>query len=125
LPVEHACGIVYGVPKLLLLLMLCALPAIYCASASAQFIQQRFLPANGVRGTLGDPQAFPAVKIGNRTLRLTPGARIYDRSNRTIVHAQLPPGAEVLYSTDQTGDIQRMYILTDEELLRLKQARRR
>ena len=93
--------------------------------AAAQFIQQRFLPANGVRGTLGEPQVFPAVRIGSRTLRLSPGARIYDRSNRTIVHAQLPPGAEVLYSTDQGGDIQRMYILTDEELLRLRQAGRR
>jgi hypothetical protein len=96
-----------------------------CVSAAsapvcAQFVQQRFLPANGERGTLGEPQAFPSVKIGSRTLRLTPGARIYDTSNRTLVHAQLPPGAEVLYSRDQTGDIQRIYILTEQELSRLK-----
>ena len=118
------CGIVFYVRKLLLLLIFfCCLPV--ATPAAAQFIQQRFLPANGVRGTLGEPQVFPAVRIGSRTLRLSPGARIYDRSNRTIVHAQLPPGAEVLYSTDQAGDIQRVYILTDEELLRLKQAGRR
>jgi hypothetical protein len=104
--------------------------ALFCCSApsppsSAQLVQQRSFPEKAVRGTLGEPQEFPTVKIGNRTLRLTPGARIYDRSNRTIVHAQLPSGAEVLYSTDQAGDIQRMYILTEEELLRLRQAGRR
>ncbi|HZN23262.1 MAG TPA: hypothetical protein VFB75_03490 [Burkholderiales bacterium] len=111
------------VRKLLLLLIFCFLaPAL---PASAQFIQQRILPANAVRGTLGEPQVFPTVRIGSRTLRLSPGARIYDRSNRTIVHGQLPSGAEVLYSTDQAGDIQRMYILTEEELLRLRQAGKR
>ena len=108
--------------KLLLLLIFCSFAAV---PASAQFIQQRILPANAMRGTLGEPQAFPTVRIGSRTLRLSPGARIYDRSNRTIVHGQLPSGAEVLYSTDQAGDIQRMYILTDEELLRLRQAGKR
>ena len=113
-----------SVRKLLLLLILYSCLAAP-DPAAAQFIQQRFLPASGLRGTLGEPQVFPAVRIGSRTLRLSPGARIYDRSNRTIVHAQLPPGADVLYSTDQGGDIQRMYILTDEELLRLKQAGRR
>ena len=112
------------VRKLLLLLIFCVASAGPMA-AHAQFVQQRILPANGERGTLGEPQPFPAVKIGNRILRLTPGARIYDASNRTMVHGQLPPGAEVIYSRDQSGDIQRIYILTDQELLRLKQARTR
>ena len=94
-------------------------------AAEAQHVQQRPLPPKASRGTLGEPQMFPAVKIGNRTLRLSPGARIYDQSNRTIVHAQLPPGAQVLYTSDAAGDIQRMYVLTEEELLRLKQAGRR
>jgi hypothetical protein len=78
-----------------------------------------------VRGTLGEPRIFPEVRIGNRTLRLSPGARIYDQSNRTIVHGQLPTGAEVLYTRDPGGDIQRIYVLTDEELLRLQRAGRR
>ena len=63
--------------------------------------------------------------IDSHLLRLTPGARIYDRSNRTIVHGQIPSGAEVLYLPDKAGNIQRMYILTDQELLRLQQARQR
>jgi len=85
----------------------------------------RFLPPNGERGTLGPTQNFPAVAIGKNILRLTPGARIYDRDNRTIVHAQLPPGAEVVYSRDQAGYVQRIYLLTEQELFVLKQAGKR
>jgi hypothetical protein len=109
--------------KFLILLTFCC--PLLPLDASAQFIQQRFLPPDGVRGTVGEPQAFPEVQIGNEIFRLTPGARIYDRSNRTIVHGQLPPGAEVIYVTDKSGGVQRIYVLTDEELLRLKQAGKR
>src|SRR5688572_9641302 len=84
--------------------------------AAAQFISQRFLPPNGERGKLGAAQVFPAVRIGNNLLLMTPSARIYDIDNRTIVHAQLPPGSEIFYSRDQAGYIQRIYILTDQEL---------
>ena len=109
--------------KFLILLTFCC--SLVPSDASAQLIQQRFLPADGVRGTLGEPQTFPGVQIGNQILRLTPGARIYDQSNRTIVHGQLASGAEVLYVTGKPGDVQRIYVLTDEELLRLKQTGKR
>ena len=109
--------------KFLILLAFCC--SLLPPHASGQLIQQRFLPADGVRGTLGDPQTFPGVQIGNQILRLTPGARIYDQSNRTMVHGQLPSGAEVLYVMDKAGDVQRIYVLTDEELLRLKQTGKR
>ena len=88
-------------------------------------MQMRFLPPNGERGILGPTQSFPAVAIGKNVLLLTPGARIYDKDNRTIVHAQLPPGAAVIYSRDQAGRVQRIYILTEQELFIMKQAGKR
>ena len=94
-------------------------------SASAQFVQMRFLPPQGIRGVLGPSQAYPLVAIGNTTLRLTPGARIYDQNNRTIVHGALPPGAQILFLRDQAGDMQRIYILTEQELAFLQQAGKR
>src|SRR5688572_25294573 len=109
--------------KSLLLLALFCCTAV-APTASGQFIQQRFLPGNGARGTLGAPQEFPVVQINKQFYRLTPGARIYDRSNRTIVHGQLPAGAEVLVSREQSGYINRIYILTEQEIERLKQAKR-
>ena len=109
----------------LLLLLIFSVTAAAAVPAAAQFISQRFLPANSELGTLGATQLFPGVAIGRNVLLLTPGARIYDRDNRTIVHAQLPPGAEVVYSRDQAGYVQRIYILTEQELLALKQAGKR
>ena len=110
-------------PKLLLLLVLSA--SLSASTDFAQFIQQRFLPANGERGTLGDPQPYPQVQIGKRLLRLSPGARIYDTSNRTLVHGHLPSGAEVFFARDQAGDVNRIYILTEQEVVRLMQAGKR
>jgi hypothetical protein len=107
-----------------LLLLLAFSIALASGTVAAQFISMRFLPPNGVRGTLGATVDFPAVVIGNRILRLNPGARIYDQMNRTIVHTQLPPGSEVLFLPDQAGNVQRIYILTEQELLQLRAASR-
>jgi len=110
--------------KLLLLLVLsCSIG--FLAPVHAQFIQQRFLPANGERGTTGDTQAYPLVQINKKLLRLAPGARIYDQGNRTIVHGHLPTGVEVFYAKEQSGSVQRIYILTEQEIVRLKQAGKR
>jgi hypothetical protein len=113
--------------KLLLLLTLSCSSAAFIAvslPAYAQLVQQRFLPVNGVRGTVGEPQSYPGVLIDKRLMRLAPGARIFDMSNRSIVHSHLPSGAHVLYAREQSGDIIRVYILTEWEIASLKQAGR-
>ena len=117
--------------KLLLLLSLSCWPAALSVAftaislpAYAQHVQQRFLPVNGVRGTLGEPLAYPAVLIDKRLMRLAPGARMFDTSNRTVVHSHLPSGAQVLYATEQSGNIIRVYVLTEQEIAGLKQAGR-
>jgi hypothetical protein len=109
--------------KWLLLLGFCWL--IGPLAAPAQFIQQRFLPAHGERGTTGAPQDYPAVQINNRLFRLAPGARIYDQSNRTIVHGHLPSGVPVFYARESSGSILRIYILTEQEIAALKLAGKR
>ena len=115
---------VNGMRKYLLSLMLCAALAA-SASLHAQLLQLRFLPEKGERGRLGENQALPMVKIGNRVMRLSPGGLIFDQNNRTILHGSLPPGADVLYTKDMNGDVQRIYILTDQERANLDAARRR
>ena len=107
--------------KSLLLLVLCIL----LGSAATYAQVGRLLPANAERGKTGESQPLPLVKIGSSVLRLSPGGLIYDQNNRSIVHAHLPTGAEVLFTRDQAGYIQRLYILTDLERARLDQAPRR
>ena len=110
--------------KLLLLLTFLATTTI-AGNAAAQFTQMRYLPPQGIRGILGPGQEYPVVQIGNVLVRITPGARIYDQNNRTIVHGQLPPGAQILFLRDQAGDVVRIYILTEQELAQLIAAGRK
>ena len=110
--------------KLLLLLAFLAASTI-AGNAAAQFSQMRFLPPDGIRGILGPTQAYPLVQIGKVMVRITPGARIYDQNNRTLVHSQLPPGAQILFLRDQAGDVVRIYVLTEQELAQLIAAGRK
>ena len=79
----------------------------------------RLLPVDGQRGTVGATRPLPEVTIGSRVLRLAPGAIIYDQNNRSIMAANLPRGADILYTRDKTGNVMRIYILTDLEKARL------
>ena len=103
--------------KLLLLLAFCL--AFVAGGASADSVLTRQLPKDAQRGKLGVQQAYPYVLIGRQLYQLNPGARIYDRMNRTILHAQLPEGSEILYSRDQSGAVRVIFILTEQELARL------
>ncbi len=110
--------------KILLLLKLFVLAAVF-ASAQIGYAQlQRSLPANGKRGVTGEQRALPVVIINGEAAKLAPGGIIFDVSNRTILHQSLPVNADVLFQLDMNGDIQRIYLLTPEERARLDQAKR-
>jgi hypothetical protein len=94
-------------------------------SAAAYAQVMRLLPADAERGRTGASQPLPLVTISRVIMRLAPGATIYDQQNRSIVHAQLPANTDVLFTRDQAGNIQRLYILTDLEKVRLDQAPQR
>ncbi len=107
----------------LLALLVCA--AASCAAfwpmeARAQF--QRNLPAGGVVGVLAaNPNLpLPMVQIDSRVFRLAPGGIIVDQNNRTILHAQIPLRAAAYIFFDGNGDVQRMFLLTPDELQRLR-----
>ena len=102
--------------NLLLLLMLASL-----LFAGTGYAQLRTIPANAKRATVGQPQALPYVDLGGKVVRLAPGGVIYDQHNRTIVHGALPPGTDVVFTTDMHGDIGRIYILTPAEQTQLNQ----
>jgi hypothetical protein len=103
-------------------LLLLILYACLTSSAYAQLVQ-RHLPANGERARTGAAQPLPLVQVGGKVLRLAPGGVIFDQQNRTVVHAHLPAGADVLYTKDSNGDVHRIYVLTSEEQARLARKR--
>ena len=86
----------------------------------------RLLPANGKLGELaGQHQPFPLIQIGNKVMRLSAGALIYDTNNRTILHNALPERAQVLYVQGPADEIVRLYILRPEELEIVRRTRDR
>ena len=95
--------------------------------ASASYAQlSRLLPTDGKLGELaGQQQPFPLLQINNQVVRLAPGAVIYDRQNRTILHNQLPEYAPVLFIQDRKGEIARIYLLRPDELERLERTLKR
>jgi hypothetical protein len=83
----------------------------------------RILPANGQRAMLTG-YSDRVVAFGREQRRLAPGAVIYDTNNRTILPGFLPQEADVVYTTDNTGAVLRIYLLTPQEQQRLDQAKR-
>jgi hypothetical protein len=97
--------------------------AVWSTEAQAQF--QRNLPAGGVIGVLvADPALpLPLVRIDSRTFRMAPGGIIVDQNNRSVLHAQIPQKSAAYIVFDGNGDVQRMFLLTPDELQRLLRAR--
>jgi hypothetical protein len=59
---------------------------------------------------------FPYVTIGDKTLRLAPGGRIFNQQNLIIMPASLQPQtAQIMYTTDMNGDLSSVWLLTAEE----------
>ena len=92
-------------------------------NTSPAWAQLRTLPANAKRAVLNGYQ-YPFVMLGNERRILSPGAVIFDTHNRTIVRSALPYKANVVFTTDSTGAVVRIYLLTAQEIQRLDQAGR-
>ena len=81
----------------------------------------RLLPPTARRGTVQGGLQLPFVTLNDKIVRLTPGAAIYDQSNRTIVHGQIPARKlDAVYTIDPQGQVSRIYILKPDERARLE-----
>ena len=90
------------------LTLLCAAPA----SAERNF------PPTAIRGDMKAIK-FPAMKIGDKAYRLSPGSRVYNKQNLIImpVAVQNTP-TPIMYTLDTRGDLAQVWLLTSEEALR-------
>ena len=61
-----------------------------------------------------------SMKIGDKTYRLSPGSRIFNRHNLIIMPASLQTQtAPVMYTLDIRGDLASVWLLTGDEAARI------
>jgi len=79
----------------------------------------RSLPADAKLAEFAVVQ-HPIVTVDNASLRLAPGAQIRDEANRIVLPTSLQGKYRVLFTTDNRGEIFRVWILSPDELAELK-----
>ena len=92
-----------------LLVLLLLLPL----AAAAQL---RTIPKEAQRGEIRHLQDM-LVEIDGRRERLSPGAQIRDADNRLVLPVSLAQKSEVMYLTDSSGMVHRVWVLSAREKL--------
>jgi hypothetical protein len=86
--------------------------ALACAT---QAWAERNFPERAKRGEL-KAYEYPSMKIGDKVYRLAPGSRIVNQQNLIIMPASLQvQTAPVMYILDTSGDLSRIWLLTEDE----------
>ncbi len=94
------------------------------AAANVSYAQDRPLPADATLGTL-KASAVPKIVIDGNPLKLTAGAQIRNQRNFIIQASALSSSTagsdvNVLYKKSRQGQIERLWLLTDQEYQRIK-----
>lgn len=82
----------------------------------------RTLPAEARPGRLQPPIGNGLVVIDGEAWRLSPGAQIRNQQNLIVVPMQIVEPVEVVYLTDASGAVNRVWMLTATEA-RMSQSR--
>ena len=85
-------------------------------TAVTAFAAPRTFPSTALRGTLS-AAVYPQIKIDGQIKTLSPGAKILGKQNTIIVSTSLMDITyTVNYTVDRQGFVDKIWILTDEEL---------
>jgi len=92
-----------------------ALTAAACLAAPASAQVQRVFPQNALRGEVVIGVA-PEIALNGNIARLSPGARIRDMNNMTVVPSAVIGGRYLVnYTIDPSGLVKDVWILRPEE----------
>lgn len=82
----------------------------------AQGVTQRQFPPNTMRGEL-DMSSYPDIRLNGKPRYLAPSSRIYNADNLIVLAASLDaPKIVVNYTENSFGDIDKVWILTSDEM---------
>lgn len=77
----------------------------------------RPIPAESVVAQM-QPPIDGRVELNGQAFSLSPGSQIRDQYNRIVMPGAVQQPAKVRYMTDAGGSVQRIWILTPEEIAR-------
>ena len=104
-------------------IQLACFAAIVVLAGATQAVAERTFPEHAKRGDL-QAYKYPSMKIGGHVYKLAPGSRIFNQKNLIIMPASLQvQTAPVMYLLDISGDLSRIWLLTDDEAARLPVAK--
>ncbi len=90
--------------------------AVLCMAVESAWATPRPFPANAMRGVL-TATTYPQVVINGQTMVLAPGAKIYSEKNMIVMHTTLVNREAIVnFTVDAQGYVNRVWILTYEEL---------
>jgi len=92
-----------------------------CAFAQSQAGYSRTLPDKAKLGTL-EIVVFPQARLDGKNVTMAPGARITDTANMLATPGSLRGRLPVLYRVDLLGQVKEAWILTPEEVRKVKAA---
>ena len=76
----------------------------------------RVFPQNSVQAKILQVND-PYIVADGKTLHLAPGVTIFTPTNTTLVRGALPAGAIVRIQLDFQGDVRRVWLLADDEII--------
>ena len=98
------------------LLVFASVLALLCTQEA---LAERVFPEKAKRGDM-KAYKYPAMKIGDKVLQLSPGSRIFNEQNMIIMPASLQKqAAPLMYTLDMRGDLSQVWLLTAEEAKRI------
>jgi hypothetical protein len=93
-----------------------AFMAAACLAAPASAQVQRVFPQNALRGTVVIGE-MPEITLNGRPGRLSPGARIRDTNNMTVVPGAILGARFIVnYTIDLSGLVKDVWVLRPEEI---------
>ncbi len=101
-----------GARRLLLPLVLVSA----CGLGSGSAWAARQFPQNS-RQVMVTAVADDAIVADGDNYHVAPGVLVFNTVNTTVVRSQLSPGTIVRIQTDLNGDVRRIWILADDEIL--------
>ena len=75
----------------------------------------RKLPEEAKQGVMLPPEGDGTLTIDGHALPLAPAAQIRNRQNLIVVPMQIQHPAEVVYLTDDSGAVRRVWMITPDE----------